>query len=148
MEESTHWQPLDHDEAGVFPQTPRTLQRITVEKRAARERQRIGPVPFAQEAFSDGCWEPSHNHPVFTTPKANHLGELYNHKTKPLAWPDWYFPIPHHQKELEWLGAFCRAVTYMKEWEASEDSFKQLVSHLGTKCTVTCDDGEQLGNGA
>ena len=67
-----HWQPLDHNVAGIFPSAPDFSPMEGRKKRAAYDKARKGPAkgPFAMAARYEDCWEPSHKHPVFREHRA------------------------------------------------------------------------------
>lgn len=108
----------------------------------------LGAVPFAESACPDDCWEVAHYHPVFTLPPCGHFGILFDNKVlKDWAqfkweWASFYLHreddvewllLPHNEKELEWLQAFCRVVTYMQKVEAEKvasNATEEKMQHL------------------
>lgn len=101
-----HWQPKSQDfAAGNFPDwaIPYKNQRVLSSE-----------VSWVESARPEDCWDPRHEHPVFTRPPGENIGKLLVHKVENRALPDWKKLLPYHEKELEWLEAFLRVVTFME----------------------------------
>ena len=96
-----------------------------------REAWKLGTVPFAEAASPDDCWEVAHRHPVFTCPKSTHFGRLFIEKQVKEDSRDWLNTLfTSDDKELDWLRAFCRVVTYMQKAEAEMAATEVLVEKM------------------
>ena len=91
------------------------------------EKLRKTPYQPAEATCSDGCWNMSCYHPIFTSPPIAHLGtleklsidRLYNRMDSTIEYwgrigvseePGFNRPQPFHENEFEWLTAFLGAV--------------------------------------
>lgn len=65
------------------------------------------------------CWNKAHEHPVFICPPRGYLGLLFEKKVAAKAggWNWDYGLLPFDEREIEWLAAFCRVVTYLQGLE-------------------------------
>ncbi|KAL6720788.1 hypothetical protein ACLMJK_002713 [Lecanora helva] len=77
-------------------------------------------------ASADNCWNPSHEHPIFTSPPCRSLqkkigDEIAATKIVANAEPTWERLMPYDEREFEWLEAFLRVVTFLKEMEEKEN---------------------------
>ena len=108
--QNPHWQPMNQDIASLF-------QRSALHPKHPKRMM----LPRLQSALPDDCWELSHGHAVFTIPPCTRLREVYRNKFEEAAEPTWERLMPHDNREVECLLAFCRAVTFMKKVEEQRD---------------------------
>ncbi|KAI4198465.1 MAG: hypothetical protein LQ350_005260 [Teloschistes chrysophthalmus] len=122
-----HWQPINHsltDLPYVRRNTHRLNSRLSMLCYSTNSTSPntppnipILPTPLTKTkiraANEDKCWDPTHNHPIFTCPPGTHLPrELFAQKTVSEAVPTWMRLVMHGEREVEWLEAFCRCVRF------------------------------------
>lgn len=135
-----HWKPISQNNGGFLSAIVPKLEALQawkfpyVSTPEWPQAWGFGYVQYAECTCPDDCWNTTHKHPVFTCPPSAHLGRLFVEKK--ITYGPWHKTrlVPHDEREMEWLRAFLRVVTYL---QAAEKKDKELSQALEGKCQIS-----------